>query len=49
MSDNQEILKIYELYGYDDLDMPASAYPIWYHDIAKAHKTDAKLNKSSLI
>ena len=43
MSDNQEILSIYELYGYNDEDLPDSAYPIRYHDISKAHKTDAKL------
>ena len=43
MSDNIEILNISELYGYDDKDMPDSAYPIRYHDIAKAQKTDAKL------
>ena len=41
MSDNQEILNISELYGYDDEDLPASAYPIRYHDIAKAQKSDA--------
>ena len=33
---NQEILNISELYGYDDEDLPGSAYPIRYHDIAKA-------------
>ena len=38
MSDNQEILNISELYGYDDADMPDSAYPILYHDIDKAQK-----------
>ena len=43
-SPNQEILNISELYGYDDEDMPNSAYPICYHDIAKAQETDAKLN-----
>ena len=43
MSDNQEILNISELYGYDDEDLPYSAYPICYHGIAKAQKTDAKL------
>ena len=32
MSDNQEILNISELYGYDDKDLPDSAYPIRYHD-----------------
>ena len=46
ISDNQEILKISELYGCNDEDLPASAYPIRYHDIAKAQKTDAKLNQN---
>ena len=46
MSDNQEILKIYELYGYDDTDIPDSAYPVHYHDISKAQKTDVKLNQN---
>ena len=41
---NQEILHISELYGYDDEDMPDSAYPIRYHGIAKAQETDAKLH-----
>ena len=44
-SDNQEILNISELYGYNDKDMPDSAYPIGYHDIAKAQETDAKLQQ----
>ena len=44
-SPNQEILNISELYGYDDKDMPDSAYPIRYHDIAKAQETDAKLEQ----
>ena len=44
-SDNQEILNISELYGYDDEDLPYSAYPIRYHDIAKAQETDAKLQQ----
>ena len=35
-SGNQEILNISELYGYDDEDLSDSAYPIRYHDIAKA-------------
>ena len=43
MSDNQKIPNISELYGYNDADLPGSAYPIRYHDISKAHKTDAKL------
>ena len=45
MSDNQEILNISELYGYNDTDLPDSAYPICYHGISKAQKTDAKLNQ----
>ena len=36
MSDNQEILNIYELYGYNNKDLPGSAYPIRYYNIAKA-------------
>ena len=43
---NQEILNISELYGYDDEDLPDSAYPICYHDIAKTQETDAKYNKN---
>ena len=43
ISDNQDILNIYELYGYDDADLPDSAYPIRYQDISKAQKTVAKL------
>ena len=38
MSDNQEILNISELYGYDGEDLPDRAYPICYHDISKAQK-----------
>ena len=45
MSDNQEILNILELYGYDDDDLADSAYPIRYHDISKAQKSDAKLKQ----
>ena len=48
ISDNQEILNISELYGYNDEDLPDIAYPIRYHDIAKAQKTDVKLKKASL-
>ena len=48
MSDNKEILKISELYGYDDADLPDSAYPICYHNISKAQKTDAKLNQKQV-
>ena len=35
MSDNQEILNIYDFYGYDDDDVPDSADPIHYRDISK--------------
>ena len=45
ISDNKEILNISEIYGYDEEDMPDSAYPISYHDIAKAEKTDDKLQQ----
>ena len=45
MSDNQEILNISELYGYDDKDLPDCAYPVRYHVIAKAQETDAKLQQ----
>ena len=44
MSDNQYILNIFELYGYDDVDLPDSDYPIQYHGISKAQNTDAKLS-----
>ena len=43
MSDNQEILNISGIYGYYYNDLPDSAYPICYRDIAKTQKTDAKL------
>ena len=45
MSYNQDILNISDIYGYNDEDLPDSAYPIFYHDIAKTQKTDAKLQK----
>ena len=46
MSDNQDILNISEIYGYDDDDLPDSAYPIRYHDISKAQKMILNYNKS---
>ena len=46
MSDNQDILNISELCGYDDKDLPNSAYPICYHDIAKAQEMMLNYNKS---
>ena len=48
ISDNQEILNISDLFGYDDADLPDSAYPIRYHNISKGQKTDNKLKKASL-
>ena len=48
MSDNQEILNISDLYGYNDTDLPDSPYTICYQYIAKAQKTDAKLKKAIL-
>ena len=45
MSDNQDILNISELYGYNYKDLPDSPYPIFYHDIDKVHKKDAKLQQ----
>ena len=44
-SPNQETLNISELYGYDDKDLPDSAYPIRYHDISKTQETDGKLQQ----
>ena len=44
-SPNQDILKISEFYGYDDKDLPDSAYPIRYHNITKTQDTDAKLQQ----
>ena len=49
MSDNQETLNISELYGYDDEDLLDSAYPIRYHNISKAQKTDVKLNQNIVL
>ena len=48
MSDKQEIFNISELYGYNDKDLPDSAYRIRYHDIDKSQKTDAK-QKQKLV
>ena len=36
LNDNQKILNISELYGYDGKDLYYIAYPICYHDISKA-------------
>ena len=44
--DNQDILNISDIYGYNDEDLPDSAYPICYHDISKAQETDAKLKQN---
>ena len=48
LSENQEILNISYLYGYNGADLPDIAYPIFYHNIAKAQKTDARI-KQKLI
>ena len=45
MSNNQEIINISKLYGYNAEDLPDSAYQTRYHNIAKAQKTDAKLKQ----
>ena len=45
MSVNKDILNISEIYGYDDSDIPDSAYPVPYHDISKSQKNDAKLKQ----
>ena len=44
-SDNQDILNISDLYGYDEKDLPDRAYPIRYHDIAKEQETDSGLQQ----
>ena len=49
MSDNQVILNISELYGYDDNDISYSAYPMRYRDIVKAQKSDAKLQQNIVL
>ena len=46
MSDNQEILNISDIYGYNDADLSDSAYPILYHYISKAQETEAKLSQN---
>ena len=33
------------LYGYNDMDLPDSAYPIRYHNISKAQENYAKLKQ----
>ena len=44
-SDNQDILNISKIYGYNDEELPDSAFPICYHDISKAQKNDVKLQQ----
>ena len=46
MRNNQEILNISDIYEYNDDDLPDSAYPVCYRDVAKAQKTDAKLQQT---
>ena len=45
MSNNQDILNISELYGYNDNDLPDIAYLICYHNIAKHRILMLKYNK----
>ena len=45
MNNNPDILNISEIYGYDDEDLPGSAYPIRYRGIAKSQKNDAKIQQ----
>jgi hypothetical protein len=52
IDDDQEIFNISECFGYDDDDLPPSSFPLWYRDIAKAHRANPDLllklkNKSS--
>ena len=49
MIDNQYILNISVLYGYDDADLPDSAYPISYPDIPKAQNTDSKIKQKLVL
>ena len=49
MSDNQEIPNISKLYGYDDVYLTDSAYPIRYYDFSKAQKNDAKLKQKLVL
>ena len=49
MSDNQEILNISKIYGCNDDDLTYSANPIFYHDITKTKKTDAKLKQDLVL
>jgi predicted aspartyl protease len=45
IDDKREIFNISECFGFDDEDLPASAFPIRYRDIAKAQKADPSLQK----
>ena len=45
MSDNHNILNIYEIYNYDEADLPDSVYPIFYQYIAKSQRTYTKLKQ----
>ena len=45
MDENSEILNIAECFGYDDEDLPESAFPVRYYDIAKMQSKDKKLQQ----
>ncbi len=45
MDENSEILNISECFGYDDEDLPKSAFPVRYYDIAKMQSKDKKLQQ----
>jgi hypothetical protein len=38
IEDDREIFNISECFGFDDDDLPESAFPVRYRDIAKAQK-----------
>ena len=46
ISDNQDNLNFFRLYGNDDNDLTDSADPIRYHNIGKAQKTDYIINRN---
>jgi hypothetical protein len=45
IDDKREIFNLSESFGFDDSNLPATAYPLWYCDIAKAQKTHPPLIK----
>ena len=45
IDDKREIFNLSESFGFDDNDLPATAYPLRYCDIAKAQKSHPSLIK----